>query len=57
MQAISKYLLLRVIFSGATITLILAAIAMEMLPEGEAKIFVIHTLITAFFVVVTTFLF
>jgi hypothetical protein len=50
LQAISKYLPIRVVLSLVNIGLIAAAITMELLPEDEAKLFVIPTLVAALFV-------
>lgn len=49
MQTISKYPLIRMILSVVSIGLIAAAISMELLPEEEAKVFVIPTLVAALF--------
>ena len=49
MQSISKYPVIRLIFGVLTVGLIAAAIAMELLPEDEAKIYVIPTLVAALF--------
>lgn len=49
LQTISKYPLIRIILSLVTIALISTAIGMELLPEEEAKLFVIPTLVAALF--------
>jgi hypothetical protein len=49
MQTISRYPLIRIILSIVSIGLIAAAIGMELLPEEEAKVFVIPTLVAALF--------
>lgn len=52
MQSISRYPLVRIILSVVSIGLIAAAIGMELLPEEEAKVFVIPTLVAALFAAV-----
>lgn len=52
MQSISRYPLVRIMLSVVSIGLIAVAIGMELLPEGEAKVFVIPTLVTALFAAV-----
>ena len=47
MQTISRYPLIRIILGIVNIALIAAAICMELLPEEEAKVFVIPTLVAA----------
>jgi hypothetical protein len=47
LQTISKYPLIRIILSLVSIGLIATAIGMELLPEEEAKVFVIPTLVAA----------
>jgi len=47
--AISRYALIRVILGVISIGLIATAIGMELLPEEEAKVFVIPTLVAALF--------
>ena len=50
LQTISKYSIIRIILSLVNIGLIGAAISIELLPEEEAKIFVIPVLVAALFV-------
>ena len=50
MHVLSGIRQLRLLLSSVTSILVLAAIIMELLPEDEAKIFVIPTLITALFI-------
>jgi hypothetical protein len=52
MQTISKYSLIRIILSVVSIALIAATIGMELLPEEEAKVFVVPTLVAALFAVI-----
>jgi hypothetical protein len=47
MQAISSYVKARAMLSLVTISLIISAIIMELLPEDTAKVFVIPILISA----------
>jgi len=48
-QRISKYPLVRLILGLITVILIAAAIALELLPEDEAKAYVIPVLVAALF--------
>jgi hypothetical protein len=50
LQTVSRYPLVRLILIFFNIGLIAAAIAMELLPEDEAKVFVIPTLVAALFI-------
>ena len=49
MYVLSKIKQLKTLLSSVTSILVLSAIIMELLPEDEAKIFVIPTLIAALF--------
>jgi hypothetical protein len=48
-QSISKYPLIRIILSLLTVGLTAAAIAFELLPEDQAKVYVIPVLVAALF--------
>jgi len=48
-QSVSKYPLLRVILGLLTVVLVAIAIALELLPEDLAKIYVIPVLVAALF--------
>jgi hypothetical protein len=48
-QSISRYPLVRLILGLLTVCLIGAAIALELLPENEAKVYVIPVLVAALF--------
>ena len=50
MQVSTKIPLLRLLLGSVTTVLILAAIMMELLPEDQAKVFVVPTLVAALFV-------
>lgn len=49
-QTISKYSFIRAVLILVNIGLISIAIAMELLPEEESKVFVIPTMVAALFV-------
>jgi hypothetical protein len=49
MQSISKYPVIRLTLGFLTVGLIATAIAMELLPEDQAKVYVIPTLVAALF--------
>jgi hypothetical protein len=48
-QSISNYTLVRVVLALLTVGLIAAAIALELLPEDQAKVYVIPMLVSALF--------
>ena len=50
LQTVSGYSSIRIILSIVSIGLIATAIGMELLPEEEAKVFVVPTLIAALFI-------
>lgn len=49
MQSLSKYPLIRIALVILMFGLIAAALAMELLPEEQAKIYVVPTLVAALF--------
>jgi hypothetical protein len=49
MQSISKYPLIRILLALLTVGLISTAIALELLPEDLAKVYVIPVLVSALF--------
>lgn len=57
MQTASKYIIANSILNTLAVGLVLSAIIMELLPEEEAKVFVIPTLVAALFAVSSTLVF
>ena len=53
MQSISKYHIIRLVLGFFVVGLIAIAIVLEVLPEDEAKVYVIPTLVAALFAGIT----